>query len=73
MRMGVNLGYWGRGTSGPDQVAIAIAADRLGYDSVWVAEAYGSDSPSMLAWIGALTEHVALGRPSCRSPVAPPR
>ena len=61
MRIGVNLGYWGRGTTGHDQVAIAQAADRLGFDSVWVAEAYGSDSPSMLAWIGALTEHVALG------------
>jgi F420-dependent oxidoreductase-like protein len=61
MRIGVNLGYWGRGTTGPDQVAVAQAADRLGYDSVWVAEAYGSDSPSMLAWIGALTEHVGLG------------
>lgn len=57
----MNLGYWGRGTTGQDQVAVAQAADRLGYDSVWVAEAYGSDSPSMLAWIGALTEHVDLG------------
>ncbi|XGX80706.1 Putative coenzyme F420-dependent oxidoreductase [Terrabacter sp. BE26] len=57
----MNLGYWGRGTTGQDQLALARAADRLGYDSVWVAEAYGSDSPSMLAWIGALTEHVGLG------------
>jgi F420-dependent oxidoreductase-like protein len=57
----VNLGYWGRGVTGADQVALAREADRLGYDSVWVAEAYGSDSPSVLAWIGALTERIGLG------------
>ena len=61
MRIGVNLGYWGRGVTGADQVALAREADRLGYDSVWVAEAYGSDSPSVLAWIGALTERIGLG------------
>jgi F420-dependent oxidoreductase-like protein len=61
MRIGVNLGYWGRGVTGADQVALARAADRLGYDSVWVAEAYGSDSPSVLAWVGALTERIGLG------------
>jgi alkanesulfonate monooxygenase SsuD/methylene tetrahydromethanopterin reductase-like flavin-dependent oxidoreductase (luciferase family) len=61
MRIGVNLGYWGRGVTGADQVALAREADRLGYDSVWVAEAYGSDSPSVLAWVGALTERIGLG------------
>ncbi|GAA2167605.1 LLM class F420-dependent oxidoreductase [Humibacillus xanthopallidus] len=57
----MNLGYWGRGVTGADQVALAREADRLGYDSVWVAEAYGSDSPSVLAWVGALTERIGLG------------
>jgi F420-dependent oxidoreductase-like protein len=61
MRLGVNLGYWGRGVAGADQVALGREADRLGYDSVWVAEAYGSDSPSVLAWIGAVTERIGLG------------
>jgi F420-dependent oxidoreductase-like protein len=60
MRLGLNLGYWGAGNNA-DNVALAREADRLGYDSVWVAEAYGSDSPSVLAWVGALTERVALG------------
>jgi F420-dependent oxidoreductase-like protein len=60
MRLGLNLGYWGAGNNA-DNVALAREADRLGYDSVWVAEAYGSDSPSVLAWVGALTENVALG------------
>ncbi|WP_034804696.1 LLM class F420-dependent oxidoreductase [Intrasporangium oryzae] len=60
MRLGLNLGYWGAGV-GADNIALATEADRLGYDSVWVAEAYGSDSPSVLAWVGALTERVVLG------------
>jgi F420-dependent oxidoreductase-like protein len=60
MRLGLNLGYWGAGNNA-DNIALAQEADRLGYDSVWVAEAYGSDSPSVLAWVGALTERVALG------------
>jgi F420-dependent oxidoreductase-like protein len=60
MRLGLNLGYWGAGNNA-DNIALAVEADRLGYDSVWVAEAYGSDSPSVLAWVGALTERVALG------------
>ncbi|WP_414654600.1 LLM class F420-dependent oxidoreductase [Intrasporangium sp.] len=60
MRLGLNLGYWGNGT-GAEHVALAQEADRLGYDSVWAAEAYGSDSPSVLAWVGARTERIALG------------
>lgn len=72
MRLAVNLGYWGRGTTGEDMVAIAVEADRLGYDSVWVAEAYGSDSPSMLAWIGARTEHIGLGSAVMQIPARTP-
>ena len=72
MRLGVNLGYWGHGTTGDDMVAIARVADRLGYDSAWVAEAYGSDSPSMLAWIGALTERIALGSAVMQIPARTP-
>ncbi len=60
MRLALNLGYWDRG--GPAAVvALAQEAERLGYDSVWAAEAYGSDSPSVLAWVGARTERIALG------------
>lgn len=60
MRLGLNLGYWGAGNNA-DNITLAQEADRLGYDSVWVAEAYGSDSPSVLAWVGASTERIALG------------
>ncbi|MEO6996486.1 MAG: LLM class F420-dependent oxidoreductase [Terracoccus sp.] len=72
MRLAVNVGYWGRGTTGDDMVAIAVAADELGYDSVWVAEAYGSDSPSMLAWIGARTERIGLGSAVMQIPARTP-
>ena len=53
-------------------VAIALEADRLGYDSVWVAEAYGSDAPSVLAWIGALTERIDLGSAVMQIPARTP-
>lgn len=72
MRLAVNLGYWGRDTTGEDMVAIAMVADRLGYDSAWVAEAYGSDSPSMLAWIGARTERLGLGSAVMQIPARTP-
>ena len=60
MRLGLNLGYWGRGND-PDNLVLAQDADRLGYAVVWAAEAYGSDAPTVLAWVGALTEKVDLG------------
>lgn len=61
MRLGVNVGYWNRTTTGADMLAVAQAADRLGYDSAWVAESYGSDCVTMLSWIGAQTERIGLG------------
>jgi len=60
MKLGLQLGYW---TTGPDLDAVAIAqeAERLGFDSVWTAEAYGSDCFSPLCWIGAHTSRIKLG------------
>ncbi|MDR6864995.1 LLM class F420-dependent oxidoreductase [Phycicoccus sp. 3266] len=60
MELGVNLGYFGMGVDG-DNVAVAKEADRLGYSVAWAAEAYGSDVPTVLAWIGAQTERIGLG------------
>ena len=59
MKLGVNLGFIT--SSNPDPVPFAIEAERLGYDSVWVAEAWGSDAVSLLAWVGAKTERIRLG------------
>ena len=59
MKLGLNLGY-----SGPNLVLplekIQLA-ERLGYDSVWTAEAYGSDAITPLAYIAARTERIRLG------------
>ena len=59
MRLGLNVGYWGAGLRGDTE--LVEEADRLGYHSVWVAEAYGSDAVSVLGWFGARTEHIKLG------------
>ncbi len=71
MRLGVNLGYMGLSTS-HDMLTLATEADRLGYDSAWVAEAYGSDAVSFLAWIGAKTEQIALGSAVMQIPARTP-
>ena len=63
MKLGVQLGYWTGTPTGDDKAGVAIAreAERLGYDSVWTAEAYGSDCFSPLCWIGAHTSRIKLG------------
>ncbi|RSN85120.1 LLM class F420-dependent oxidoreductase [Streptomyces sp. WAC 05379] len=60
MRLGLALGYWGRGPS-PDHVPLAQEAERLGYDSVWTAESWGSDAFTALTWIAARTSTIRLG------------
>jgi F420-dependent oxidoreductase-like protein len=71
MRLGVNLGYWGAGND-QDNLALAQEADRLGYDSVWAAEAYGSDAATVLAWVAAQTEHVDIGSAVFQIPARTP-
>jgi F420-dependent oxidoreductase-like protein len=71
MRLGLNLGYWG-GHAGRDNVALAQEADRLGYSVVWAAEAYGSDAPTVLAWVAAVTERVDIGSAVMQIPARTP-
>lgn len=59
MRLGLNVGYWG--SSPADNVALTQEADKLGYHSVWTAEAYGSDAVSPLVWLAAKTEKINVG------------
>lgn len=73
LKLGLNTGYWAAGP--PPGAAEAIAeAERLGVDSIWTAEAYGSDCLTPLAWWGASTERVKLGtaivQMSARQPAA---
>jgi len=61
MKLGVHIGYWGLGLSSQDQLEIVQEAERLGYDSVWAAEAYGSDTATVLAWLAGQTSTIRLG------------
>ncbi len=60
MKLGLNMGYWGAGNDA-DNLALAKEADDLGYAVAWVAEAYGSDAPTVLAWVGAQTRQIDIG------------
>jgi F420-dependent oxidoreductase-like protein len=73
LALGLNTGYWAGGP--PPGAAESIQeAERLGFDSVWTAEAYGSDALMPLAWWGAATERIKLGTSivqiSARTPAA---
>jgi F420-dependent oxidoreductase-like protein len=73
MLLGYHTGYWSAGP--PEGVTDAIAlCEKLGFDSIWTAEAYGSDCLTPLAWWGAGTERVRLGtnilQMSARTPAA---
>src|SRR3954453_9958745 len=61
MKLGVHVGYWGLGLTSEDQKEIVQEAERLGYDSVWTAEAYGSDAATILGWIAAQTSKIKIG------------
>src|SRR3954471_20374766 len=61
MKLGVHIGYWGLGLSSQDQIEIVQEAERLGYDSVWTAEAYGSDAATILGWVAAQTSKIRIG------------
>ncbi|HEY8637853.1 MAG TPA: LLM class F420-dependent oxidoreductase [Solirubrobacteraceae bacterium] len=73
LKLGLNTGYWTGGPPPGAQEAV-VEADRLGFDSVWTAEAYGSDAYTPLAWWGAATERIRLGTAitqiSARQPAA---
>jgi F420-dependent oxidoreductase-like protein len=61
MNLGVHIGYWGLGLTADDQREIVQEAERLGFDSVWTAEAYGSDAATILGWLAAVTSKIKLG------------
>jgi F420-dependent oxidoreductase-like protein len=61
VKLGVSIGYWGLGHTPAEQLEIAQVAEELGYDSVWAAEAYGSDAATILAWLAAQTKTIKLG------------
>jgi F420-dependent oxidoreductase-like protein len=72
MRLGVHIGYWGLGLTAQDQLDIVQEAERLGYDSVWAAEAYGSDAATVLGWIAGQTERIKIGSAIFQMPARSP-
>src|SRR6187402_1649375 len=73
LKLGLQLGYWG--AQPPDDIlGTAREAERLGYDAIFSAEAWGSDAFTPLAWIGAHTSKIRLGTAivqlSARTPTA---
>src|SRR5947209_15678118 len=73
LKLGLSLGYWAGGPP-PGMHEAILEADRLGFHSVWTAEAYGSDALTPLAWWGASTTQIQLGTAimqiSARTPAA---
>ncbi len=73
LKLGLQTGYWAGGPP-PGIVETIQEAEKLGYDSVWTAEAYGSDCLTPLAWWGSQTERINLGTAlvqiSARQPAA---
>lgn len=72
MKLGLQLGYWMGPTPPTNHLELVMAAESLGFDSVWTGEAYGSDCFSPLAWFGSRTTRLRLGTSvtqiSARSP-----
>lgn len=73
MKLGYSVGYWKQGPP-PGALKAIRTVERLGFDSVWTAEAYGSDALTPLAWWGSRTSRIKLGtgiaQLSARSPTA---
>ncbi len=71
LKLGLNLGYW---LTPGDATQTVLAAERLGYDSIWTSESFGSDALTPLAWYGARTSRIKLGTAviqlSARTPAA---
>lgn len=61
MKLGLSIGYWGMGVGPAEQLELTREAEALGYDSVWTAEAYGSDAATVLAWLAGQTTKIRLG------------
>ena len=61
MKLGFNMGYAPPGTNPLELVAMAQEAERLGFDSAWAAEAWGTDAVTVLAWVAAATEKLRIG------------
>ncbi|MDQ3587664.1 MAG: LLM class F420-dependent oxidoreductase [Actinomycetota bacterium] len=72
MRLGLHVGYWGLGLTSEHQLALVREAEAVGYESVWAAEAYGSDGATVLAWLAAQTSTIKIGSAILQMPARTP-
>ena len=72
MQLGLHVGYWGLGLTSEQQLALVKEAESVGYDSVWAAEAYGSDTATVLAWLAAQTSTIKIGSAIFQMPARTP-
>jgi len=70
MRLGLNLGYSGSALG--NSLPLVQEADRLGYHSVWSAEAYGSDAVTTITWVAAQTARIKVGTAIMQIPARTP-
>jgi F420-dependent oxidoreductase-like protein len=64
LQLGLMLGYWG--AQPEDHLDLVLEAERIGFDSVWTAEAYGSDAITPLCWLGSRTSRITLATGLCQ-------
>jgi F420-dependent oxidoreductase-like protein len=70
VKLGIHLGYWG---SAPiDTMPLVRAAEDAGFDSIWSAEAYGSDAVTTLTWAAAQTKTINVGTSIMQMPARTP-
>jgi F420-dependent oxidoreductase-like protein len=72
VRLGFYMGYAPPGTNPTELVALAQEAERLGYDSAWAAEAWGTDAATVLAWLAATTSTLKVGSAIFQMPARTP-
>jgi F420-dependent oxidoreductase-like protein len=70
VKLGLHLGYWGAQPT--DFLPLALEAERLGFDSLWSAEAYGSDAVTVITWAAARTERIGVGTAVMQMPARTP-
>ncbi|MCC7078807.1 MAG: LLM class F420-dependent oxidoreductase [Acidimicrobiia bacterium] len=70
MRLGLNFGYMA--AEAKANLPLVQEADRLGFHSVWTAEAYGADAVTVATWLGAQTEHINVGTAIMQMPARTP-
>jgi F420-dependent oxidoreductase-like protein len=72
VRLGLYLGYAPPGTNPTELIGLAQEAERLGYDSAWAAEAWGTDAVTVLSWLAATTTRIKVGSAILQIPARTP-